>query len=158
MLASIATGVNVIQSDLESAASRASTTASFDCVILSQTLQAMRHIETIIVEMLRVGREAIVSFPNFGHWIAPAADPARAHAGVGRACRTSGTTRRTSTSARSPTSTRSSPSAASPCSTASCSPAAARSHVLPNLRGELAIYRFRRHDAPPRARPAGARA
>ena len=42
--------------------------ASFDCVILSQTLQAMRHTEEIVVEMLRVGREAIVTFPNFGHW------------------------------------------------------------------------------------------
>ena len=41
---------------------------SFDFVILSQTLQAMRHTEDIVVEMLRVGREAIVTFPNFGHW------------------------------------------------------------------------------------------
>jgi methionine biosynthesis protein MetW len=39
-------------------------------VILSQTLQAMRHTENILREMLRVGREAIVSFPNFGHWSA----------------------------------------------------------------------------------------
>jgi methionine biosynthesis protein MetW len=37
-------------------------------VILSQTLQAMRHTEEIVLEMLRVGREAIVTFPNFGHW------------------------------------------------------------------------------------------
>ena len=37
-------------------------------MILSQTLQAMRHAEDIVVEMLRVGREAIVTFPNFGHW------------------------------------------------------------------------------------------
>ncbi|MDR2000738.1 MAG: methionine biosynthesis protein MetW, partial [Zoogloeaceae bacterium] len=36
--------------------------------ILSLTLQAMRHTEDIIKEMLRVGREAVVSFPNFGHW------------------------------------------------------------------------------------------
>ena len=43
---------------------------SFDCVILSQTLQAMRHTEGILREMLRVGREAVVSFPNFGHWSA----------------------------------------------------------------------------------------
>ena len=34
----------------------------------SQTLQAMRRIEAIVAEMLRVGREAIVTFPNFGHW------------------------------------------------------------------------------------------
>jgi methionine biosynthesis protein MetW len=37
-------------------------------VILSQTLQAMRRIEAIVGEMLRVGREAIVTFPNFGYW------------------------------------------------------------------------------------------
>jgi methionine biosynthesis protein MetW len=37
-------------------------------VILSQTLQAMRRVEAIVGEMLRVGREAIVTFPNFGHW------------------------------------------------------------------------------------------
>ena len=40
----------------------------FDYVILSQTLQAMRHTEEIIMEMLRVGRQGIVSFPNFGYW------------------------------------------------------------------------------------------
>ena len=42
--------------------------AAFDVVILSQTLQAMRRIEAIVAEMLRVGREAIITFPNFGHW------------------------------------------------------------------------------------------
>ncbi len=37
-------------------------------MILSQTLQAVRRTEEILLEMLRVGREAIVSFPNFGRW------------------------------------------------------------------------------------------
>ena len=41
---------------------------SFDYVIFSQTLQAMRHTEEIVMEMLRVGRQGIVSFPNFGYW------------------------------------------------------------------------------------------
>jgi len=41
---------------------------SFDTVILSQTLQAMHHTEEIVQEMLRVGREVIVTFPNFGYW------------------------------------------------------------------------------------------
>jgi len=67
VLASIANGVDVLQSDLESGLAGFDD-ASFDCVILSQTLQAMRHAEDIVVEMLRVGREAIVTFPNFGHW------------------------------------------------------------------------------------------
>ena len=67
VLASVANGINVLQSDLESGLAGFDD-ASFDCVILSQTLQAMRHTEDIVVEMLRVGREAIVTFPNFGHW------------------------------------------------------------------------------------------
>ncbi len=64
---SIGNGVNVIQSDLESGLAGFDD-RSFDSVILSQTLQAMRHTEQIVLEMLRVGREAIVTFPNFGHW------------------------------------------------------------------------------------------
>jgi methionine biosynthesis protein MetW len=67
VLASIGNGINVIQSDLESGLAGFDD-QSFDSVILSQTLQAMRHIEELVAEMLRVGREAIVSFPNFGHW------------------------------------------------------------------------------------------
>ena len=41
---------------------------AFDYVILSQTLQETRHPRTVLREMLRVGRRAIVAFPNFGHW------------------------------------------------------------------------------------------
>ncbi len=67
VLACIRQGVNVVQSDLESGLAGFGD-ASFDCVILSQTLQAMRHTEGIVAEMLRVGRDAIVTFPNFGHW------------------------------------------------------------------------------------------
>ena len=85
--------------------------ASFDCVILSQTLQAMRHTEDIVAEMLRVGREAIVTFPNFGHWSHRWQILQRTDAGVRRRCRTSGTTRPTSISARSPISMRSCASA-----------------------------------------------
>ena len=65
--ASVRNDVNVLQMDLESGLS-AFGDGSFDYVILSQTLQAMRHTEDIVREMVRVGREAIVSFPNFGHW------------------------------------------------------------------------------------------
>ena len=63
----IANGMNVIQNDLESGLSDFED-GSFDFVILSQTLQATRHTEALIREMLRVGREGIVSFPNFGYW------------------------------------------------------------------------------------------
>ena len=41
---------------------------SFDYVILSQTIQATRNPRKVLEHMLRVGRRAIVSFPNFGHW------------------------------------------------------------------------------------------
>ena len=60
-------GVNVVQSDLERGLSGFEDN-SFDYVVLSQTLQAMRNSETIMREMLRVGREGIVTFPNFGYW------------------------------------------------------------------------------------------
>jgi len=67
VLACIGNGVNVIQSDLDSGLSDFEDRA-FDYVILSQTLQAVRHSERIVREMLRVGREGIVTFPNFGYW------------------------------------------------------------------------------------------
>lgn len=67
VLACVKNGVNVIQSDLESGLSGFES-GSFDYVILSQTLQAMKNTERILQEMLRVGREGIVSFPNFGYW------------------------------------------------------------------------------------------
>ncbi|BAF86226.1 MULTISPECIES: methionine biosynthesis protein MetW [Azorhizobium] len=41
---------------------------SFDYVILSQTIQATRRPRWVLEQMLRIGRHAIVSFPNFGHW------------------------------------------------------------------------------------------
>ena len=63
----IANGVNVIQDDLDSGLEDFETD-SFDFVMLSQTLQAIRHTESLIQEILRVGREGIVSFPNFGYW------------------------------------------------------------------------------------------
>jgi methionine biosynthesis protein MetW len=41
---------------------------TFDYVILSQTIQATRHPKVVLEHLLRIGRRAIVSFPNFGHW------------------------------------------------------------------------------------------
>ena len=66
-LACMQNGTNVIQMDLESGLSGFED-QSFDTVILSQTLQAMHNTEEIVQEMLRVGREIIVTFPNFGYW------------------------------------------------------------------------------------------
>jgi len=59
--------VNVLQVDLESGLSLFGD-HTFDCVILSETLQTIHRTEFLMREMLRVGREVIVSFPNFGHW------------------------------------------------------------------------------------------
>lgn len=65
--ACISNNVNVIQNDLESGIADFENN-SFDFVILSQTLQATRHTEALMKEIVRVGREGIVSFPNFGYW------------------------------------------------------------------------------------------
>ena len=67
VLACIKNGVNVIQGDIERGLSGFAD-GSFDYVILSQTLQAVRNSERVVREMLRVGRQGIVTFPNFGYW------------------------------------------------------------------------------------------
>lgn len=67
VLACIGNGVNVIQMDLE-AGLAGFDSLSFDYVILSQTLQAMVNTEGVLREMLRVGKQGIITFPNFGYW------------------------------------------------------------------------------------------
>jgi methionine biosynthesis protein MetW len=67
VLAAIRNGINVIQSNLENGLGDFADDA-FDHVVLSRTLQTVRHTEDILREMLRVGREAVVSFPNFAYW------------------------------------------------------------------------------------------
>lgn len=68
IVACIDKGVNVIQTDLDDGLSVFFDEDSFDYVIMSQTLQAMTHPERLLDEMLRVGREGIVTFPNMGYW------------------------------------------------------------------------------------------
>jgi methionine biosynthesis protein MetW len=63
----IARGVSAYQGDIDDGLSDYPERA-FDYVILSQTLQETRHPRKVLAEMLRVGRRAIVAFPNFGHW------------------------------------------------------------------------------------------
>ncbi len=67
VLACVKNDINVLQLDLESGLSLFQDGA-FDTVVLSETLQTIHRIEQLMREMLRVGREAIVAFPNFGHW------------------------------------------------------------------------------------------
>ncbi len=79
VLACFSNGVNVIQSDLESGL-QSFESGSFDYVVLSQTLQAVKHTEGIIKEMLRVSKEGIVSFPEFWLLEKPFAGHGRPHA------------------------------------------------------------------------------
>ncbi|GAB3629459.1 methionine biosynthesis protein MetW [Pandoraea terrae] len=67
VLAAAKLGINVIQQDMEGGL-RLFEDQSFDTVILSQTLQTIHRTADILRETVRVGREAIVSFPNFGYW------------------------------------------------------------------------------------------
>jgi methionine biosynthesis protein MetW len=63
----VAKGLSVIQGDADTDLADYPDNA-FDYVILSQTLQATRQPRRVLEQMLRIGRRAIVSFPNFGHW------------------------------------------------------------------------------------------
>jgi methionine biosynthesis protein MetW len=67
VLACLRNNVNVIQMNLETGLAGFEA-QSFDYVILSLTLQAVRHTELMLREMARVGKQGIVTFPNFGHW------------------------------------------------------------------------------------------
>jgi methionine biosynthesis protein MetW len=63
----LAKGLPVIQGDADTDLAGYPDDA-FDYVILSQTIQATRQPRVVLEHMLRIGRRAIVSFPNFGHW------------------------------------------------------------------------------------------
>jgi methionine biosynthesis protein MetW len=60
--------INVIQADLNNGLKAYFSDNSFDSVIMSQTLQATEQPDLLIEEMLRVGREGIVTFPNMAYW------------------------------------------------------------------------------------------
>jgi methionine biosynthesis protein MetW len=62
--------INVIQANLNHGLKSYFADKSFDCVIMSQTLQATEQPDLLIKEMLRVGTEGIVTFPNMAHWSA----------------------------------------------------------------------------------------
>lgn len=65
--ACVTRGVNVIEQNIDEGL-RNFDDGSFDTVLMTQALQALHNPHLVIAEMLRVGREAIVTFPNFGHW------------------------------------------------------------------------------------------
>ena len=60
-------GLSVIQGDADRDLADYPSDA-FDYVVLSQTLQATRNPRLVVEQLVRIGRRAIVSFPNFGHW------------------------------------------------------------------------------------------
>ncbi|MBL8882471.1 MAG: methionine biosynthesis protein MetW [Hyphomicrobium sp.] len=65
--ACVARGLSVIQGDADRDL-RDYPDQAFDYAILSLTIQATRNPKTVLENLLRIGRRAIVSFPNFGHW------------------------------------------------------------------------------------------
>ncbi|SHH29802.1 methionine biosynthesis protein MetW [Massilia sp. CF038] len=67
LLASAQRGINVIQQDMEKGLSIFSDN-SFDTVLCLSSLQMMQHVEPLLRDIVRVGSEAIISFPNFAYW------------------------------------------------------------------------------------------
>jgi methionine biosynthesis protein MetW len=65
--ACVAQGLSVVQGDADTDLNQYPQGA-FDYVILSRTLQATREPRRVLENLVRIGRKAIVSFPNFGHW------------------------------------------------------------------------------------------
>ena len=63
----VAQGLSAIQGNADSDLSLYPD-QSFDCVILSQTIQATNNPKNILIELIRIGRKAIISIPNFGYW------------------------------------------------------------------------------------------
>jgi methionine biosynthesis protein MetW len=65
--AAISRGLNVVEQNMDEGLSNFPD-QSFDTVVLALALQAVNYPDRVLEEMLRIGREGIVSFPNFGHW------------------------------------------------------------------------------------------
>ena len=60
-------GVNVIEQDIDEGLGNIQH-KRFDYVLMTQALQAVQRPDMVLSEMLRVGKEAIITFPNFGYW------------------------------------------------------------------------------------------
>jgi len=65
--AAIARGINVVEQDMDKGLANFPD-QSFDTVVMALALQAVHYPDRVLEEMLRIGREGIVTFPNFGHW------------------------------------------------------------------------------------------
>jgi methionine biosynthesis protein MetW len=60
-------GVNVVEQDLDAGLANFADD-SFDMVVMTETLQSVRAPDMLLREMLRIGEQCIITFPNFGHW------------------------------------------------------------------------------------------
>lgn len=67
VIACVAAGINVLQLDLDAGLDPFEDN-SFDFVVMSSALQEVHRPALLMGEMLRIGRDSIVTFPNFGHW------------------------------------------------------------------------------------------
>jgi methionine biosynthesis protein MetW len=66
--ACVSRGINVIEQNLNAGLGNFRD-GSFDTVIMTQALQAVEQPDVLLDDMLRVGREVIITFPNFAHWV-----------------------------------------------------------------------------------------
>lgn len=67
IISAIGRGLSIIQQDLNDGLGRFAD-QSFDFVVMAQALQAVESPDKLLLDMVRVGREAIITFPNFAHW------------------------------------------------------------------------------------------
>lgn len=65
--AAMGRGLNIIEQDMDRGLGNFPD-QSFDTVVMAHALQAVHYPDRVLEEMLRIGRECIVTFPNFGHW------------------------------------------------------------------------------------------
>jgi len=63
----ISRGLNIVEQDLDKGLTNFPD-QSFDTVVMAHALQVVHYPDQILDEMLRIGRECVVTFPNFGHW------------------------------------------------------------------------------------------
>lgn len=66
--ACVAKGVNVVEQDLDAKGLANFKHQQFDIAVMTQALQAFRHPDEMLDEMLRLSRECIITFPNFAYW------------------------------------------------------------------------------------------
>lgn len=67
IIAAASRGINVIHQDMDKGLDNFADN-SFDTVVMAHALQVLNHPHRVLADMVRIGREAIVTFPNFGHW------------------------------------------------------------------------------------------